>query len=85
MRLKPVYEGITKVASPEFWFAMHLAMLAGSKTSDPVNWWLIRIGEGKNVAVVDPTVQRMHRSFRDTAGLVGMWYPACGLRKATAC
>jgi hypothetical protein len=47
LRLKPVYEGIAKVASPEFWFAMHLAMLAGSKTSYPVNWWLIRIGEGK--------------------------------------
>ena len=41
---KPVYGGIAKVASPEFWFAMQLAMLGGFTTSYPVNWWLIRIG-----------------------------------------
>lgn len=32
------------VASPEFWFAMQLAMLAGFATSSPMNWWLLRIG-----------------------------------------
>jgi len=32
------------VASPEFWFAMQLAMLAGFATSYPVNWWLLRWG-----------------------------------------
>jgi hypothetical protein len=41
---KPTYGGIAKVASPEFWFAMQLAMLAGFMTSYPVNWWLIRAG-----------------------------------------
>ncbi|WP_336598778.1 DUF4396 domain-containing protein [Paraburkholderia bengalensis] len=41
---KPAYGGIAKVASPEFWFAMQLAMLAGFATSYPVNWWLIRLG-----------------------------------------
>jgi hypothetical protein len=41
---KPVYGGIAKVASPEFWFAMQIAMLAGFMTSYPVNWWLIRMG-----------------------------------------
>lgn len=41
---KPAYGGIAKVASPEFWFAMQLAMLAGFVTSYPVNWWLIRSG-----------------------------------------
>ena len=41
---KPAYGGIAKVASPEFWFAMQLAMLAGFATSYPVNWWLIRSG-----------------------------------------
>lgn len=41
---RPAYGGIAKVASPEFWFAMQLAMLAGFATSYPVNWWLIRSG-----------------------------------------
>jgi hypothetical protein len=41
---KPAYGGIAEVASPEFWFAMQLAMLAGFSTSYPVNWWLIRKG-----------------------------------------
>ena len=40
----PAYGGIAKVARPEFWFAMQLAMLAGFSTSYPVNWWLIRSG-----------------------------------------
>lgn len=39
-----VYGGIASVASPEFWFAMQIAMLAGFATSYPVNWWLIRLG-----------------------------------------
>jgi len=41
---KPAYGRIAQVASPEFWFAMQLAMLAGFATSYPVNWWLIRSG-----------------------------------------
>lgn len=41
---KPVFGGIAPVASPEFWFAMQLAMLGGFATSYPVNWWLIRAG-----------------------------------------
>lgn len=41
---KPAYGGIAEVASPEFWFAMQRAMLAGFSTSYPVNWWLIRKG-----------------------------------------
>jgi hypothetical protein len=40
----PAYGGIAEVASPEFWFAMQLAMLAGFATSYPVNWWLIHSG-----------------------------------------
>ena len=40
----PAYGGIAKVASPEFWFAMQLSMLAGFALSYPVNWWLIRSG-----------------------------------------
>jgi len=38
------YGGMAPVASPEFWFAMQVAMLGGFLTSYPVNWWLIRIG-----------------------------------------
>lgn len=32
------------VESPEFWFAMEIAMLAGFATAYPVNWWLMRSG-----------------------------------------
>lgn len=32
------------VNSPEFWFAMQVAMIAGFVTAFPVNWWLIRAG-----------------------------------------
>lgn len=32
------------VNSPEFWFVMQIAMLAGFATSYPVNWWLISSG-----------------------------------------
>jgi hypothetical protein len=38
------FGGIASVSSPEFWFAMQLAMLAGFATSYPVNWWLVRKG-----------------------------------------
>lgn len=41
---KPVYGHIAPVDTPEFWFAMQLAMLAGFVTAYPVNWWLIRSG-----------------------------------------
>jgi hypothetical protein len=41
---RPAYGNIAKVPSPEFWFAMQLAMLAGFVTSYPVNGWLIRSG-----------------------------------------
>lgn len=33
-----------EVNTPEFWFAMQIAMLAGFVTSYPVNWWLLRVG-----------------------------------------
>jgi len=36
--------GEAAVNSPEFWFTMQIAMLAGFITSYPVNWWLIKIG-----------------------------------------
>ncbi len=32
------------VDTPEFWFAMQLAMIAGFMTAYPVNWWLIKTG-----------------------------------------
>lgn len=40
----PAYGGTAAVATPEFWFAMQLAMLAGFVTSYPINWWLIQAG-----------------------------------------
>lgn len=33
-----------EVNTPEFWFAMQIAMLAGLVTSYPVNWYLITVG-----------------------------------------
>ncbi len=33
-----------EVDTPEFWFAMQLAMVAGFITAYPVNWWLIQAG-----------------------------------------
>ena len=33
-----------EVNTPEFWFVMQIAMLAGFCTAYPVNWWLIRSG-----------------------------------------
>jgi Domain of unknown function (DUF4396) len=41
---RQVFRGIAPVPSPEFWFAMQLAMWAGFTTSYPVNWWLLRKG-----------------------------------------
>ena len=38
------FGGHAEVNTPEFWFAMQLAMLAGFATAYPVNWWLIRAG-----------------------------------------
>ena len=32
------------VDTPEFWFVMQIAMVAGFCTAYPVNWWLIRVG-----------------------------------------
>ena len=42
--LKPSFGGTAEVNTPEFWFLMQLAMLAGFATSYPVNGLLIRIG-----------------------------------------
>lgn len=33
-----------KVDTPEFWFMMQIAMIAGFITAYPVNWWLVRSG-----------------------------------------
>ncbi|BBC72459.1 conserved hypothetical protein [Altererythrobacter sp. B11] len=41
---RPAYGGLAEVSTPEFWFAMQLAMLAGFCTAFPVNWWLVRAG-----------------------------------------
>ncbi|MBI1403732.1 MAG: DUF4396 domain-containing protein [Porphyrobacter sp.] len=38
------YGGLAEVNTPEFWFAMQIAMLAGFLTAYPTNWWLIRKG-----------------------------------------
>ncbi len=41
---KASFGGVAHVDTPEFWFAMQLAMLAGFLTAYPTNWWLIRAG-----------------------------------------
>ncbi|MFZ7088424.1 DUF4396 domain-containing protein [Curtobacterium sp. RRHDQ10] len=42
--LPALFGGRADVLSPEFWFVMQLAMLAGFATAYPVNWALIRTG-----------------------------------------
>lgn len=39
-----LYGHIAEVSSPEFWFAMQIAMICGFFTSYPVNWLLVRHG-----------------------------------------
>ncbi len=41
---RPLLGKPIEVNTPEFWFTMQLAMLAGFLTSYPVNWWLIETG-----------------------------------------
>jgi hypothetical protein len=41
---RPLLGKMLEVNTPEFWFTMQIAMLAGFVTSYPVNWWLIRAG-----------------------------------------
>lgn len=41
---RPLFGEIAAVNTPEFWFAMQIAMIAGFCTSYPVNWLLIRAG-----------------------------------------
>lgn len=43
------FGGLAPVDSPEFWFAMQIAMLAGFCTSYPINWWLIRAGAKEKI------------------------------------
>jgi branched-subunit amino acid transport protein len=38
------FGGAAKVDTPEFWFAMQIAMLCGFVTSYPVNWMLLKRG-----------------------------------------
>lgn len=42
--LRPAFGQIAPVNSPEFWFVMQLAMVAGFVTAYPVNWWLVSAG-----------------------------------------
>ncbi len=41
---RPLLGKMIEVNTPEFWFTMQIAMLAGFVTSYPVNWWLIKAG-----------------------------------------
>lgn len=41
---RPAFGGMAAVNTPEFWFAMQAAMIAGCCTAYPVNWLLIRGG-----------------------------------------
>jgi hypothetical protein len=41
---RPLFGGFAAVNTPEFWFAMQIAMIAGFCTSYPVNWLLFRAG-----------------------------------------
>lgn len=40
----PSYGGHAEVNTPEFWFAMQIAMICGFCTAFPVNWLLVHVG-----------------------------------------
>ncbi|HWE45894.1 MAG TPA: DUF4396 domain-containing protein [Caulobacteraceae bacterium] len=42
--LRPAYGSVAPVDSPEFWFAMQIAMLCGFVTAYPINWLLVKTG-----------------------------------------
>ena len=41
---RPLFGAVAEVNTPEFWFGMQIAMLAGFCTAYPMNWFLIRTG-----------------------------------------
>ncbi len=41
---RPAYGGVASAATPEFWFAMQMAMFCGFATAYPVNWMLVKAG-----------------------------------------
>lgn len=41
---RPLYGGTAAVNTPEFWFAMQIAMLCGFVTAYPANWLLVKAG-----------------------------------------
>jgi Domain of unknown function (DUF4396) len=41
---RPLLGKMLEVNTPEFWFTMQVAMMAGFITSYPANWWLIEAG-----------------------------------------
>ena len=41
---RPLLGRMLEADTPEFWFTMQLAMIAGFVVSYPVNWRLIRVG-----------------------------------------
>lgn len=40
----PAFGGTASPLTPQFWFAMQIAMLGGFATAYPMNWFLIRVG-----------------------------------------
>jgi hypothetical protein len=41
---RPLLGRLLEVNTPEFWFMMQIAMIAGFVTAYPVTWWLIKVG-----------------------------------------
>jgi MFS family permease len=64
---------ISQVETPEFWFAMQLAMVAGFTTAYAVNGWLIRVGIKERMQGFPPawaSPQRPRQPARSDAGVV---------------
>ena len=41
---RPAYGALAPATTPEFWFLMQIAMLAGFATAYPANWLLVKAG-----------------------------------------
>ena len=55
---EPAFGGTAGADTPEFWFAMQIAMLAGFCTAYPVNWLLIRKDVKERIVSVNPPDRR---------------------------
>jgi Domain of unknown function (DUF4396) len=74
--------------TPEFWFVMGLATIAGGFTAYPINWWLVRSGLKHGCMTLpgkdEPAPALGHRSPEGTPHTMGESGPATPMDHAAA-